>query len=152
MEEGKFRLQPVLSYKERLEEVLQLELSQLDRAYLKEQEVLDRMMEEKHSHMESLRVQWQEAKPEMHLLELGLRFLHHLAKNIEEQTTLVDSIKSQLQRKRVELIEVSHAKRTLEKLKERQRVQWTRQREKKDAKRSDELAALRHYKTQSSVQ
>lgn len=151
MEEGKFRLQPVLSYRERLEEALQLEMSRLDKTYQCEQDLLDRMLSEKREHMESLRAQWQEAKQDMHFLEMGLEFLRHISRNVDAQSSLVEGLKSALHKKRAELIEVSNARRTLEKLKEKQRLCWVRQKSKLEDKRSEDLAAMRHFREKSSL-
>lgn len=142
----KFKLQPVLSYKERLEEALQMELGQIDKAYLREHGLLDSMIAEKQAHMESLQVQWANTQADPHMLELALQFMRNFGRNIEAQAMLVEGLKSQLHRKRAELIEVSNAKRTLEKLKERHSARAHKEEAKMETKHLDELAALKHQR------
>ena len=152
MADSTFRLQPVLSYKERLEEALQLELNALEKACQKEKDNLDALVNEKRSHMLWLRAQWLGVKPEIEVIKISFQYLGELVKRMESQVIVVENLRTQVQRKRTGIIEIAQSRKTLEKLKEKHRIEWLKKLADLESKNLDELAAIRRHRQKGSAE
>jgi flagellar FliJ protein len=117
---GSFRLQSVLSYKEKREEVVETELAHLRQACRTEEEGLARIQEQENAVIDGMsRMQRESVRVDVVGMEQRLSYLNLLGERADVQTGKVEQARKQVEGKREELVVASQEKRVLEKLKER---------------------------------
>jgi flagellar FliJ protein len=139
----RFNLESLLNYRRYQEELLQKELA--DSSYL-----LARHEQKLHQ----LKQDWRRCSLDLHQrqqkggtvsgLIMYFRYLDRLARDIDDQKKQVVKAKKQFDRKRHELLEIVKKRKTLEKLRERGFLKYTRGLLKKEQHLMDEAAANRY--------
>ena len=114
----RFNLQVLLDYRKRIEEGLQIELSQIRRDLEKEKQLLISSQRKKLHYEEEL-VKKEEKDINVNEALLYRDYLKGMRIRIKEQRDLVAKVKIDLDKKREELLDATKKKKGLEKVKER---------------------------------
>lgn len=141
----RFKLQALLNHRRHQEEVSQKELAEAQRELSAAQEYLRRLRNEKHDHVRVL----QDRQKELHTATDILIYLKHidqLSRKIEEQREQVNRASRNVRRKRTELITIVKKRKTLEKLKENERLAYQQKMMQTERKFNDEVATARHFR------
>jgi len=113
----RFNLQVLLDYRKRIEEGLQIELSQIRRDLEKEKQLLISSQRKKLHYEEEL-VKKEEKDINVNEALLYRDYLKGMRIRIKEQRDLVAKVKGDLDKKREELLDATKKKKVLEKVKE----------------------------------
>lgn len=135
----KFKLQRVLEYRERREELLQQELAALMMALLKEQDELNRLISSYRKNENELKVK-REKKIDLKEIDIYRKFLERMKEKIISQRNRVVHLSNLVSNKREELIEASKEKKVLERLKEKDFGKYLLNLDRKERAFLDELA------------
>ncbi len=137
-----FKLEPLLEYRKRMEELFRRDFLEAGR-----------MLEEEEGKLETLRDAYQKSVYELDRLkeegggttELNLHYnyINSLKHYIEEQKKIVNELRAAYELKRKELVESSKAKKTVELVKERSLESYRVEANRAEQKDTDEIAALR---------
>lgn len=114
----RFNLQVLLDYRGRIEEGLQIELSQIQRDFEKEKELLFSYQREKHYYEEEL-VKREEREINVNEALLYRDYLKGMRIRIKAQREVVTKIKIDLEKKQEELLGATKKRKVLEKVKEK---------------------------------
>ena len=115
-----FRLQPVLSYKEKREELVETELAHLRQACHQEEAGLARIQDQENQVIDGMsRMQRESVRVDVAGMEQRLSYLSLLGERADIQTGKVEEARNLVEGKRQQLVVASQEKRVLEKLKER---------------------------------
>lgn len=142
-----FNLQPALSYKERLEEICQMALAEIEATFTREYQVLELLYElEKAGYQE---LEQQHCLGQLDVGTIGAYFgdLHSLQGRIERQLAVLKDLAEKSKQKREELIEIAKEKKALEKLKEKHQKKVVQAMVRAENKLMDDIAIsqfLRH--------
>lgn len=142
---SKFHLQPLLSYKQNLEEVLQVELAQLTSAHAREQEELERLERSRDDVARQLRAYESEGQLNLELIKLTHGFLESLRARVAAQSEAVARLAGQVETKRRDLVKAMQERKVLEKLKEKYLAELQEQAEKQEMRVNDEIGTGRHH-------
>ncbi|MGQ9674959.1 MAG: flagellar export protein FliJ [Chloroflexota bacterium] len=145
--QAKFHLQPLLSYKRNLEEVLEVELAQLTAAHAREQEELERLERSRQEVARQLRSFEAESQLNLELIKLTHGFLESLRVRIVAQSEVVAQLAGQVETKRRALIKAMQERKVLEKLKERHLAELQEQSDKQEMRVNDEIGVGLHHRT-----
>lgn len=115
----RFRLQSVLSYREDVEEALQLELARLRIEEQAAQDQLDALNRDALAGLESIRPFQVGRSADVTLIEQGFAYVAYMAERIRLQSAVMAEIATRVEAKRQELVEAMQKRKTMEKLKER---------------------------------
>jgi len=143
----RFRLQPVLSYRESREETLETELARLQEALYKEQQLMLRL-QAKEAEALDLFEQWQRADIRLDptTLDLHHAYLDWLAARIAQQAAAVAVAQHRVEGKRQELVRAMQDKKALEKLKEHDYRRLLLSEKRSETKRTDEMSIVRFHR------
>ena len=114
----RFNLQVLLDYRKRIEEGLQIELSQIQRVLEKEKQLLLSYQREK-SYYEDELVRREEREINVNEALLYRDYLRGMRIKIKEQRETVAKIKMDLDKKQEDLLEATKTRKVLEKVKEK---------------------------------
>lgn len=120
MAKFQFPLEPVLSYKRSLEEMLQFELARLQQQAHRAREVRDALKRELEVRRTDLRALMGEGYLQVDEIMRHKRFLRRLTQQLQMQEAVVARLEAQVAEKREELLQVRQEEAVLEALKERQ--------------------------------
>ncbi len=113
-----FKLQPVLDYREHVEETLRVALAELERLLQRETKTLNSLHGQHIASMGEMRDRQQSAQLDVSRIGLDLLYIQSLEERIKEQEVRVNSLHDAVDRQREQLIEAVKEKKQLEKLKE----------------------------------
>lgn len=147
MKNFKFKLQTVLSYREKKEDTLKKELASLRAKYEKEKQILHALIEKLEEKQEELRAK-QLQDLDIDEVSLYCTYLFKLRKDILLQAVKVEELFSQVCTKREELVEASKDKRIMEKLRDKQYEEFQQILLKSEQILIDEIATSRHKRKQ----
>ncbi len=149
---GSFRLQPVLSYKEKKQELIETELATLRHACQQEEQGLERMKAKEAETIDAMS-QWQQDNQRVDVGAAGQRltYLNWLSKSVDQQSVRVDEAREVVEGKRQELVVASQEKKVLEKLKERDALLAGLAERRADSRTSDEIAIMQYHRRRVSV-
>lgn len=140
----RFRLQPVLNYRENVEDALQLELSVIVAEEQSARERLQALRDDATRAMEGV-VHFQSAsKTDVAIIEQGFLYLDLIARAVVEQDAVVAEVAARVEAKRQELIAAMQARKAMEKLKERHDRAYASWVERVDQGRIDDLVTARY--------
>jgi flagellar export protein FliJ len=144
---GQFRLQPVLSYKEKRQETLETELAGLRHACQREEQGLERMKASEAETIDAIR-QWQQDNSRVDVSAAGQRltYLSWLSKGVGHQALRVDEARETVEGKRQELVTAAQETKALEKLKERDALLAGVAERRADTRVSDEIAIIQYHR------
>lgn len=113
-----FKLQPVLDYREHVEDTLRVALAELERLLQRETKTLNSLHGQHTASMGEMRDRQQSAQLDVSRIGLDLLYIQSLEERIKEQEARVNSLHDAVDRQREQLIEAVKEKKQLEKLKE----------------------------------
>ncbi len=138
-------MQPLLDYKQNLEQILQVELAQITEACAREQIELERLRESLREVATQLRSCAAENQLNLELIRLTLRFLESIRERAVQQAAVVAEMESRVETKRQELVKVMQEKKALEKLKERFLAELEEQARQAENRVNDEIGTTLHH-------
>ena len=139
----RFNLQVLLDYRKRIEEGLQIELSQVQRELEKEKQLLTAYQREKHYYEEEL-VRREEKEIDVSEALLYRDYLRGMRIRIKEQRDVVAKAKGDLDIKQNELLDATKKRKVLEKVKEKEWKRFKENLERKERILIDEIG-MRKY-------
>jgi len=139
----RFNLQVLLDYRKRIEEGLQIELSQVQRELEKEKQLLTAYQREKRYYEEEL-VRREEKEIDVSEALLYRDYLRGMRIRIKEQRDVVAKAKGDLDIKQNELLNATKKKKVLEKVKEKEWKRFKENLERKERTLIDEIG-MRKY-------
>ena len=139
----RFNLQVLLDYRKRIEEGLQIELSQIQRKLKKEKQSLTAYQREKRYYEEEL-VRREEKEIDVSEALLYRDYLRGMRIRIKEQRDVVAKAKGDLDIKQNELLNATKKKKVLEKVKEKEWKRFKENLERKERILIDEVG-MRKY-------
>lgn len=141
MRRREFRLQTILSYKEKLVELLQMELGALERARQQEQGHLQRLYEEQDDQMDKLQQRQSAPKLDTDGIDVSLGYLRNLQREIQRQSHAVEAATRRVDEKRRQLLTRTQEKKVLEKLRTRHMAAYQRELTLAETKATDEAVS-----------
>ena len=140
----RFRLQPVLNYREDVEEALQLELSVIMAEEQRARERLQALRDDAASAMEGIVGFQSQARADVAIIEQGFVYLDHMARVVAEQDAVVADATARADAKRQELVAAMQARKAMEKLKERHDRAYAAWADRMEQGRIDDMVTVRY--------
>ena len=138
-----FKLQALLNHHHHQEEACQKELAEAQRDLSEAQEKLKRIKKDKRDNIQEL----QARQNERHNTSKVLRFINYieqLSRDLDTQLQQVHRASKHVTQKRDNLIAIMKKRKTLEKLKEKEWLEYQHKMMQAERKFNDEVAATRH--------
>lgn len=140
-----FKFQAVLNYRRQLEEARQQEFAGSKRQW----EQARQKLEHYHGLWQQCIAQWrisQKSKPTINEIGLYRLYMQGLKNDINKQAAQVKHCLQEMEKKRVALLQASSAKKIMEKLKEKSRLQFLQEQIKREQKFINEVGLRQSYK------
>ena len=141
----RFKLQALLNHRRHQEEVFQKELAEAQRKLSAAQEHLRRLRNDKRDNVQVLQNRQKEHHTTTNII-LYLKYIEQISREIEEQREQVSSASREVRQKRADLITIVKKRKTLEKLKENERLAYQQKMMQTERKFNDEVATARHIR------
>jgi len=141
----RFKLQALLNHRRHQEENCQQELAEAQRVLTDARERFQHLKKDKLENIEKLKARQQERHHISSIL-IFVNYIDQLARDLEAQTLKVDQASKSVNRKRDNLIAIMKKRKTLEKLEEKERLEYQQQLMQAERKFNDDLAATRHIR------
>lgn len=141
----RFKLQALLNHRCHQEEVCQKELADAQRNLSTAQEHLRRSKKDRRDNVQELYVRQKERHSTPNIL-IYTKYIEQLSRGIETQREQVSIASQDVRRKRDDLIAIVKKRKTLEKLKENERLAYQQKMLQAERKFNDEVAATRHIR------
>ena len=138
-----FKLQALLNHHRHQEEVCQKELAEAQRDLSDAQEKLRRIKKDKRENIQKLQARQKEHHNISNIL-IFINYIEQLSRNIETQVQQVHKASKNVTQKRDNLIAIMKKRKTLEKLKEKEWLEYQQKMMQDERKFHDEVAATRH--------
>lgn len=139
----RFTLEALLNHRRHQEEVCQKELAQCERGLSDEKGKLRRLKTEKRDNIANLQMK-QKEKISVYDIILSMNYIQQLSEKVAQQKKCVQQAALMVNQKRDELIAVVKKRKTLEKLKEKERLAYLQKLMQNERKFMDDVAATRH--------
>ena len=139
----RFKFEALLNHRRHQEEVCQKELAQIERQLADEKDKLRRLKGEKRDNIDSLQIK-QKNRFNVYDIILSANYIQLLSEKIAEQKQCVQKATRAANQKRSELISIVKKRKTLEKLKEKERLAYEQQMSREERKFMDDVASTRH--------
>ena len=139
----RFKFEALLNHRRHQEEVCQKELARAERRLADEKAKLRRLKNEKRDHVDRLQTQ-QTQKINVHDIILSVNYIQQLSENIGQQKNAAQKAARTVNQKRSELISIVKKRKTLERLKEKDRLAYKQKMIQDERKLMDEIASNRH--------
>ena len=140
----RFRLQPVLNYREDIEDALQLELSVIAAEEQRARERLQALRDDAASAMEGIVGFQSQARADVAIIEQGFVYLDYMARAVADQDAVVVDAAARADAKRQELVAAMQARKAMEKLKERHDRAYAAWVDRVEQGRIDDLVTARY--------
>ena len=140
-----FKLQALLNHRRHQEEVSQKELADAQRELSAAQEDFRRLKKDKRDNVQKLQVRQKERHSTSKIL-IYINYIEQLSRDIETQRGQVSIASQDVRQKRDDLIAVVKKRKTLEKLKENERLAYQQKIMQAERKFNDEVAATRYIR------
>ncbi len=140
-----FKLQALLNHRRYQEEVCQIELAEAQRGLTDAQEKLRRLKKAKRENIQKLQARQKEHHNISNIL-IFINYIEQLSRDIEAQMQQVRKASKKVTQKRDNLIEIMKKRKTLEKLKEKEWLEYQQKMLHEERKFNDEVAATRHVR------
>lgn len=147
-----FSLQPVLTYKERLEDLCQMALAEIEAAVAREHRALELLFEMQRLGYQELEGHHRSGQMDIGAISVSFGDLQALENQIERQLATLTHLTSKAQQKRAELLEISKEKKALEKLKEKHTRHIAKAMAREENKAIDEIATSQFHRRKKSEQ
>ena len=142
----RFNLQVLLDYRKRIEEGFQIELSLIQRELENARQELLSSQQEK-THYEEELAERESREVNLHESILYRDYLRGIRKKIEEQRDRVATIKIKFDKKQEELLAATKNRKVLEKVREKQAMEFMQELQKKERAFVDEVGIRRYQRT-----
>jgi flagellar FliJ protein len=140
-----FKLQPLLDHHHRQEEVCQKELAEAQRELTDARQKLKCLKKDKSENIQKLQAR-QEGRHHISDILIFINYIRQLSRDIKAQIQLVDNASENVTRKHHNLIAMMKKRKTLEKLKEKEWLEYQKKMLQAERKFNDEVAAIRHIR------
>ena len=140
-----FKLQALLNHRRHQEEVCQIELAEAQRGLTDAQEKLRRLKKAKRENIQKLQTRQKEHHNVSDIL-IFINYIEQLSRDIEAQMQQVRKASKNVTQKRDNLIAIMKKRKTLEKLKEKERLDYQQKGMQAERKFNDEVASTRHIR------
>jgi flagellar FliJ protein len=141
----RFKLQALLDHHRHQEEVCQKELAEAQRTLTDAQEKLRRKKKDKRENIQKLQARQKERHNISNVL-IFTNYIEQLSRDIEAQMKQVRNASKNVTQKRDNLITFMKKRKTLEKLKEKEQLEYQQKMMQAERKFNDEVAATRHFR------
>jgi flagellar FliJ protein len=143
-----FKLQALLNHRRHQEEVCQKELAEAQRDLSDAKEKLNSIKKDKRDNIQKLQARQSERHNTSKIL-IFINYIRQLSINIDTQLRHVRHTSQNVTEKRDNLIAIMKERKTLEKLKEKEWLEYQRNMMQAERKFNDEVAATRHIRNQA---
>ena len=140
-----FKLQALLNHHHHQEEACQKELAEAQRDLTNALEKLRRLKKDKRENIQKLQAR-QEGRHHKSEILIFINYIRQLSSGIETQTQQVHKASENVTQKRNNLIAIMKKRKTLEKLKEKEWLEYQQKTLQAERKFNDEVAATRHFR------
>ena len=141
----RFKLQTLLNHRRHQEEVCQIELAEAQRGLTDAQEKLRRLKKAKRENIQKLQARQKEHHNISNIL-IFINYIEQLSRDIAAQMQQVRKASKNVTQKRDNLIAIMKKRKTLEKLKEKERLDYQQKGMQAERKFNDEVASTRHIR------
>ena len=141
----RFKLQALLDHHRHQEEVCQKELAEARRTLTDAQEKLRRIKKDKRENIQKLQARQKERHNISNILIFS-NYIEKLSRDIEARIQQVRKASKNVNQKRDNLITLMKKRKTLEKLKEKEWLEYQQKMMQDERKFNDEVAATRHIR------
>jgi flagellar FliJ protein len=143
-----FKLQALLNHRRHQEEVCQKELAEAQRDLSDAQKKLKSIKKDKRDNIQKLQARQTERHNASNIL-IFINYIGQLSRDLDAQMQLVDHASQHVTEKRDNLIAIMKKRKTLEKLKEKQWLEYQQKMMQAERKFNDEIAATRYIRNQA---
>jgi flagellar FliJ protein len=143
-----FKLQALLNHRRHQEEVCQKELAEAQRDLSDAQKKLKSIKKDKRDNIQKLQARQTERHNASSIL-IFINYIGQLSRDLDAQMQLVDHASQHVTEKRDNLIAIMKKRKTLEKLKEKQWLEYQQKMMQAERKFNDEIAATRYIRNQA---
>jgi flagellar FliJ protein len=143
-----FKLQALLNHRRHQEEVCQKELAEAQRDLSDAQKKLKSIKKDKRDNIQKLQARQTERHNASSIL-IFINYIGQLSRYLDAQMQLVDHASQHVTEKRDNLIAIMKKRKTLEKLKEKQWLEYQQKMMQAERKFNDEIAATRYIRNQA---
>jgi len=140
-----FKLQALLDHHRHQEEVCQKELAEAQQTLTDAQEKLRRIKKNKRENIQKLQARQKERHNISNVL-IFTNYIEQLSRDIEAQMQQVRKASKNVTQKRDNLITFMKKRKTVEKLKEKERLEYQQKMMQAERKFNDEVAATCHFR------
>jgi flagellar FliJ protein len=140
----RFRLQPVLNYRQDVEEALQLELSVLVAEGQAARDRLQALRDDAARAMEGIVGFQSQGTADVAIIEQGFVYLDVMARAVADQDVVVADATARADAKRQELVAAMQARKAMEKLKERHDRAYAAWADRVEQTRIDDMVTVRY--------
>ena len=144
----RFKLQTLLDHRRHQEEVCQKELAEAQRDLSDAQKKLKGIRKDKRDNIQKLQARQTERHNASKIL-IFINYIEQLSRDLDAQMQQVDHASQHVTEKRDNLIAILKKRKTLEKLKEKQWLEYQRKMMQAERKFNDEIAATRYIRNQA---
>ena len=144
----RFKLQTLLDHRRHQEEVCQEELAEAQRDLSDAQKKLKGIRKDKRDNIQKLQARQTERHNASKIL-IFINYIEQLSRDLDAQMQQVDHASQHVTEKRDNLIAILKKRKTLEKLKEKQWLEYQRKMMQAERKFNDEIAATRYIRNQA---
>jgi flagellar FliJ protein len=141
----RFKLQALLNHRRHQEEVCQKELAEAQRDLADAQKRLESIKKDKKDNIQKLQARQTERHNASNIL-IFINYIEQLSRDLDAQIQQVDHASQHVTEKRDNLIAIMKKRKTLEKLKEKQWLEYQQKMTQAERKFNDEVAATRHIR------
>ncbi len=119
MQTAEFNLQPALAFKQRLEDICQMELAEIEVAHARERQFLEMLVEQEIRGCQEIEHRQLSGHLDVASIRLGFGDLQAIEKRIEQQLRVLGELAERRRLKQARLLEIAKERKALEKLKEK---------------------------------
>lgn len=138
----RFKLEPLLKHKKRLEDLQQQRLTKLRLEHQHQRDLLTNLVTRADEQVEIL-ARSNEGRIDPHGVEQRLAFIDRVQEDVEKQQVVVEAAREQVEDGRAHLVSLLKEKRILERLKENDAIRAAAEAKRLDAAVVDELSMTR---------
>lgn len=140
----RFRLEVVLEHKQRLEDQAQLELAKAQALQVREEQRLQELLDSETAAFAELERQRFMGRLDIEALQMGMTYLDVLKTQILRQSQVVERVRRNTDAKREQLVGFMQERKALEQLRDRQKKDFIREENRREAIESDDMVVMRY--------
>ena len=145
-----FKLQALLNHRRHQEELCQKELARAQQDLSNAQKKLKSIKKDKRDNIQKLQSRQTERHSASNIL-IFINYIAQLSRDIDAQRQQVGQASQRVTNKRDNLIAIMKKRKSLEKLKEKQRLEYQQKMMQAERKLNDEIAATRYIRNQAEL-